>query len=90
MFVPYAITDYNDYLNRVVTTLGQMGYQVYGIHTQKDEATAIRTAKALMVGGGNTHLLLKTLYDKNLIDVIREMVLFKGTPYIGVSAGNFF
>ena len=46
-----------------------------------------RKASAIVVGGGNTWMLLKLLRDNKLIEPVREKVL-AGTPYIGWSAGS--
>lgn len=66
-----------------------VGYDVDGIHNVTDPVRAVEEAQAIFIGGGNTFLLLKTLYNKKLIDPIRKQVLINGVPYIGSSAGLY-
>jgi dipeptidase E len=49
--------------------------------------TEIERAHAVFVGGGNTFRLLKTLYERSLLDDIRRRVR-AGLSYIGSSAGS--
>ncbi|MFP4281906.1 MAG: dipeptidase PepE [Opitutales bacterium] len=49
-------------------------------------ADAIRRADAVFVSGGNTFLLLRELYDRFVVELLRERVL-GGMPYAGSSAG---
>lgn len=88
LFVPYAKMAHDKYTETIRKALNPWGYEVEGIHVKENASDAIRSAEAIFIGGGNTFLLLKTLYDLNLIEVIRETVLNKGTPYIGSSAGT--
>lgn len=88
LFVPYALVDHDKYTTTVSDALTPWGYKVEGIHTKKNPIDAISTAQAIFVGGGNTFVLLKTLYELNLLDPIREQVLKKGIPYMGSSAGT--
>ena len=52
-----------------------------------DATKAIRDAEAVYVSGGNTFLLLRELYDRDAVDLLRERVL-AGVPYAGASAGS--
>lgn len=90
MFIPYASAkpnSYDEYTDKVGKALKSWGFQVNGIHESSDEVNAVKHAQAIFIGGGNTFLLLKTLYDKHLVEVIRSRVL-DGIPYIGSSAGT--
>ncbi|KAH8404959.1 hypothetical protein KR009_001200, partial [Drosophila setifemur] len=49
---------------------------------------ALQEAQAIFVGGGNTFVLLRTLYEMQLLEPIREQVLKRGLPYVGSSAGT--
>jgi dipeptidase E len=87
LFIPYAAKDYDQYASKVAPPLGELGLTVSAIHTHADPKRAIAETEALFIGGGNTFLLLKTLYDLDLLDLIRDRV-FAGMPYMGSSAGS--
>lgn len=90
LFIPYARPsgiDYDEYTNLPRKAFGSKGIFVKGIHEFDDPKQAILDSKAIFVGGGNTFLLLKTLYELDLIETLRE-VAKEGTPYMGSSAGS--
>ena len=90
LFLPYARPSgisYEAYTMKVREALSKIGKLVLGIHECSDPALAIQQAKAIFVGGGNTFLLVKTLYDLQLLDVLKEVVRH-GTAYLGTSAGS--
>jgi dipeptidase E len=76
-------------VKKVRDAVASWGFEVEGIHSYAGrEVEAVREAQAIFVGGGNTFLLLKTLYEKNLVEAIRSRVLEDGVPYMGSSAGT--
>jgi len=79
-FVPFAAHDHDAYVAKVRERLAGMELEVNGPESIDD-------ADAIFVGGGNTFRLLKTLYERNLLDVIRDHVR-NGVPYVGSSAGS--
>ncbi len=90
LFIPYAQPSgisYEDYTQKVAEALSSEGIKVKGLHEFENKQKAIQQAKSIFIGGGNTFLLLKTLYELNLINELREAV-HRGTPYIGTSAGS--
>ncbi len=90
LFIPYARPggiSFEDYTEAPRKAFAPIGLKVRGIHEFDDPAKAIKEAKAIFTGGGNTFLLLKTLYEKGLIEPLREAVK-SGTPYMGSSAGS--
>lgn len=89
LFIPYAAVtfSFDDYELKVRERFHEIGHDVTSIHHFSDPAGAVKNASAIVVGGGNTWMLLKLLQDNNLRDVIREKVR-SGTPYIGWSAGS--
>lgn len=87
LFVPFALYDRDAYAATARERFASMGYDVSSVHNANDPVQAITETEAIIVGGGNTFRLLKTLYDLNLLDPIRQRVA-QGLPYIGSSAGS--
>ena len=90
LFIPYARPggiSYDAYTLIASKAFGQIDKEIVGIHTFEDPETAVQNAKAIFVGGGNTFVLVKTLYEHNLLPKISEAVE-NGTLYFGTSAGS--
>lgn len=87
LFVPYALQDHDRYVQLLTEKGYNAGYPVDGIHRHPDPVRAVREARALLVGGGNTFRLLADLYRFGLLEPIRERVR-DGLPYLGLSAGT--
>jgi len=88
VFIPYALRDQDSYAATVRGTLGKWGFKVTSVHETEDPKQTVSQAQAVFIGGGNTFQLLKSLYDNQLIDVIKRRVLEEGMPYMGSSAGT--
>ncbi|XP_066155614.1 alpha-aspartyl dipeptidase isoform X4 [Euwallacea fornicatus] len=86
LFIPYALTNHDKYLQMVQQPFQKWGFKVESIHNLEEPVEAIQRSEAIFVGGGNTFRLLKALYDNNLIQPIRNRVLKHGIPYISASA----
>ncbi|MDO4874817.1 MAG: dipeptidase PepE [Campylobacter sp.] len=86
LFIPYAgVRRTNDeYEQKVIDRLKNSN--IKSIHHYEDKISAIKNAKSIAVGGGNTFMLLYTLYKLNLIEPIKEAVA-NGAKYFGWSAG---
>lgn len=90
LFVPYARPSgktLDDYTGIARDRFRRMGFHLSGIHEHDDAIGAVEDAEAIFIGGGNTFVLLNSLYDAGIIDEIREKVN-GGIPYIGTSAGS--
>ena len=90
LFIPYARPggiSYEDYTAVSRDAFAQIGIGVKGIHEFYNPAEAVANAQGIFTGGGNTFLLLKTLYENQLIEPLRKAVK-GGTPYMGSSAGS--
>lgn len=90
LFIPCARPggmSFEDYTEAPRKAFSPIGFKVRGIHEFDDPVKAVKEAKGIFTGGGNTFLLLKTLYDNGLIEPLREAVK-SGTPYMGSSAGS--
>jgi dipeptidase E len=89
LFIPYAAVtfSYDDYESKVRERFREIGHDIISIHHYSDPVNAVEKASAIVVGGGNTWILLKLLRNCKLIEPVRKKIL-AGTPYIGWSAGS--
>jgi dipeptidase E len=87
LFVPYALHDLDGYAAKARERYARMGYELTSVHEVEDPVAAVRATEALFIGGGNTFRLLARLYEKELLEPIREQVA-AGMPYVGTSAGS--
>ena len=90
LFVPYARpsgTTHDEYTQIAQQFFNRVGKRIVGLHTFADPKKAIRQAKAIFTGGGNTFVLVNQLYGLEVMDVLREAVE-NGTLYMGTSAGS--
>jgi dipeptidase E len=89
-FIPYAQPggiSYAAYTAEVQAHLGAWGLEVQGLHEALDPVLALQQAEGIFTGGGNTFLLLRTLYEKALMEPLRAAIA-RGVPYLGSSAGS--
>jgi dipeptidase E len=86
LFFPFALYDRDGYAARAKTRFAEMGYSVDSAHEAENPRRAVEETDAILIGGGNTFRLLKTLQDLDLIEPIRRKIT-GGAPYVGSSAG---
>jgi dipeptidase E len=89
LFVPYAgvRVTWDDFTATVRAKFAEFGVGIEGIHTAADPVAAVRAAEAIVVGGGNTFHLLKTMHERGLVSAIAERAR-AGVPFAGWSAGS--
>jgi len=90
LFIPYARPGgmtYEEYTEVVRKAFTKIDKQVKGIHEFEGSKIAIQNAEAIFVGGGNTFVLVDTLYKDYLFTEIVNAVE-GGTLYFGTSAGS--
>ena len=90
LFIPYArpsgIT-HDEYTKKARIAFNKIGKTIRGIHEFDNPKEALKNAKGIFTGGGNTFVLVNQLYNNDLIDTIKTVVT-NGTPYLGTSAGS--
>ncbi|TBW27531.1 dipeptidase PepE [Gramella sp. KN1008] len=90
LFIPYARPggiSHEEYTAKASEAFLKAGIKVKGIHEFKDHAQAVKDAKGIFTGGGNTFLLVSELYRNKVMNVLKEVVQ-NSTPYMGTSAGT--
>jgi dipeptidase E len=90
LFIPYARPSgqtHEQYTTAARERFERMGLGLKGIHEFADRRAALAAAQGVFIGGGNTFVLLRDLYEFDLIDTLRERMV-AGMPYLGTSAGT--
>ncbi|WBX72580.1 dipeptidase PepE [Tenacibaculum pacificus] len=90
LFIPYARPggiSYDEYTDVARKYFAKLDKKVKGIHEFKNPIKALREAKGIFTGGGNTFELVNQLYQNNIIDTLKNVVE-NGIPYLGTSAGS--
>lgn len=90
IFIPFARPggiSHEEYTEKARQFFAPLHIKVKGLHEFEDQTEAVKNAKGIFTGGGNTFLLVKALHEENLMQVLKETVE-QGTPYLGCSAGS--
>lgn len=89
-FIPYARPggiSHDEYTKIAAAAFEKIDKKLVGLHTFNNPVEALKNAKAMFTGGGNTFVLVKALHDLELMQPLRDAI-FKGLPYMGSSAGS--
>ncbi len=90
LFIPYARPggiSLEEYTSKAREAFSKIEKVVKGIQEFEEPKKALANAEAIFTGGGNTFLLVKTLHDLNLMDVLSKRIE-SGARYLGTSAGS--
>ncbi|VAV86265.1 Alpha-aspartyl dipeptidase Peptidase E [hydrothermal vent metagenome] len=90
LFIPYARPSgisHQDYTTVARNAFKEIGIKIRGIHEFKNPQEAVKNAKAIFTGGGNTFVLVNALYKNGIMNAIKKVVE-NGTLYFGTSAGS--
>jgi len=87
-FVPFAQPEpeQDAYVERMSAVFGEFGCETIGLHKATDPNKALDDLDAVAIGGGNSFLLLRSLYRSGLLRAIGDRVK-RGLPFLGWSAG---
>lgn len=90
IFVPYARPggiSHDEYTAIVEKAFSKIDIKIIGLHTFKNPIEAIKSAKGIFTGGGNTFVLVNQLYKNKVLEPLKTAIE-NGTPYLGTSAGS--
>ena len=90
LFIPYARPggiSHEAYTKKMNEAFTAMGKNLVGLHDFEQPAAAVKNAKGIFTGGGNTFVLLNQLYRFKLLEPLKSAIKL-GTPYLGTSAGS--
>ena len=90
LFIPYARPggiSHDDYTKIASEAFKKIGKTIKGIHEFDDPKNAIKEAKGIFTGGGNTFVLVNQLYKNDVLTSIKNAIN-SSIPYLGTSAGS--
>ena len=76
LFIPFANAagDYSGFEERAAPAFAAANIELRSMTREVDPVAAVRSAKAIVVGGGSTWKLLKDVRRQGLLEAIRERV----------------
>lgn len=89
IFIPYARPNgitHDLYAKKVAAEFQKIGLKIKNIDIFDDPVLAVKNAKGIFVGGGNTFLLVAKLYQNRIMEPLAQAIK-TGTKYFGTSAG---
>ncbi|EZH72945.1 (alpha)-aspartyl dipeptidase [Aquimarina atlantica] len=90
LFIPYARPggiSHDEYTIGVNNIFKKINKRIVSVHMFSDPIEAIKNAKGIYTGGGNTFLLVNQLYRNEIIEPLKKAI-HSGVPYLGTSAGS--
>ncbi|GGX21552.1 dipeptidase PepE [Aquimarina muelleri] len=90
LFIPYARPggiSHDEYTLGINNIFKKINKKIVSIHMFSDPIEALKKAKGIYTGGGNTFLLVDQLYRNGIIESLKELIN-SGVPYLGTSAGS--
>ena len=90
LFIPFARPggiSHEAYTDIVQLAFSKIGKTVKGLHEFENPIEAVKNAKGIFTGGGNTFVLVDQLYKMDLMKDLKYAIE-SGTPYVGTSAGS--
>lgn len=90
VFIPFARPggiSHDEYTAKAAEAFKLIDKELIGIHTFDDPIAALKEAKGVFTGGGNTFVLVNELYRTKIMQPLRDAI-FNGLPYLGSSAGS--
>lgn len=90
IFIPFARPggiSHQEYTAKAKSFFSSIGIAVRGLHEFENPTLAINQAQGYFTGGGNTFLLVKTLHELGLMQVLKQNIE-ANKPYLGCSAGS--
>ena len=80
LFVPFALRKQDEYAAKAREPFEKWGFEFSSLHTEEDKISALKSAQALFIGGGNTFQLLNLLTSS-------EALIFAFDAFLNILQG---